>query len=138
MTSSLSPLSYSKNNVLTILVADDDEYVQQATVLMLKTLGHSGVMVDDGAKAIACLAQRQFDVVLLDVMMPVMDGLETLAAIRRQEDTGSQRQRIIMVTGHAAPGDMARLMQAGADGYVAKPIRVEGLQAELLRVAQLK
>ncbi|MDO8176988.1 MAG: response regulator [Undibacterium sp.] len=134
---SLSSVNKSHRS-LSVLVADDDEFIQHATVIMLKNLGHSGAMVDDGAKALACLAQRRFDVVLLDVMMPVMDGLEVLAAIRRQERGTDQHQRIIMATGHAEPNDMARLSQAGADGYVAKPIDIERLQAELCRVAALK
>lgn len=134
---SLSRVNKSRRS-LSVLVADDDEFIQHATVIMLKSLGHSGAMVDDGAKALACLAQRRFDVVLLDVMMPVMDGLEVLAAIRQQERGTGQHQHIIMATGHAEPNDMARLSQAGADGYVAKPIDIERLQEELCRVAALK
>lgn len=130
--------SNQNSRPLSVLVVEDDDLLQQLTVLMLKKFGHSGVVVDDGMKALACLAQRRFDVVLLDVMMPVMDGLATLAAIRRKEINSDARQPIIMATGHAGPNDRARLIEAGADGYVSKPINSERLQAELQRVVALR
>ncbi|WP_422959811.1 response regulator [Undibacterium sp. Xuan67W] len=116
-----------------MLVVDDDYFMQRMAVMVLEALGHTGVVVDDGQKALDCLSKRRFDVVLMDVMMPVMDGLEALAAIREHEH-GAKRQRIIMVTGHAESTDRIRLQQAGADGYVSKPIDVEQLRCELDRV----
>ncbi|MBX9901038.1 MAG: response regulator [Burkholderiaceae bacterium] len=119
---------------LRILLADDDEFMQQATIIMLQSLGHTGVAVDDGAKALACLAQRSFDIVLLDIMMPEMDGLACLAAIRQAEQLSGRHQRIIMLTGHAEPSDAQRLKKRGADGYIAKPLNISKLAAELSRV----
>lgn len=124
---------------LQVLVADDDAMVQGLIVMILRRLGHAGVVVDDGTKALACLAERTFDVVMLDVMMPIMDGMATLAALRRAEAArpGCVRQRVIMVTGHADPGDAAKLISAGADGHIAKPVNIQQFQAELSRVMQL-
>jgi CheY-like chemotaxis protein len=70
----------------------------------------------------------------MDVMMPTMDGLEALAAIRAQEQSNGGHLPIIMATAHTEPGDAAKFKRAGADGYVAKPIEIEQLQAELARV----
>ena len=70
---------------LKILVAEDNTINQRLVIGMLTTLGHTGVVVGDGEKALKCLAKLQFDAVLMDVMMPLMDGLEALAAIRAQE-----------------------------------------------------
>jgi CheY-like chemotaxis protein len=124
---------------LQVLVADDDHMMRRIVVLLLNRLGHAGVVVDDGAKALACLAQRSFDIVMLDVMMPTLDGIATLAAIRRAEAAlpGRARQRVIMVTGHAEPGDRERLLKAGADGHITKPVDPNQFQRELTRVLQL-
>ena len=119
-----------------VLVADDSLLVQRAIATLLGKMGHSGVLVGDGQAALDCLAQRQFDLVLLDVSMPRLDGLQALAAIRAR-DGAQRRQRVIMVTGHAEPGDMARLLQAGADGYVAKPVQAQPFISELTRVLRL-
>lgn len=120
--------------VLNILLAEDDDLLRDIAAYMLKNLGHSGVLVVNGKQALECLAQRRFDVVMLDVMMPVMDGLAALAAIRKQEQQTGGHQIVIMATSHSAPTDMARLLAAGADGYIAKPLLAATLQAELRRV----
>jgi len=121
-------------SLLSILVVDDDYVMQRVAVTMLSALGHSGVVVEDGSEAIACLRQRSLDVVLMDVMMPVMDGLQALALIRAQERSTGGHQPIIMLTGHAEPNDVLRLKQSGADGYVQKPIDIAALRTELKRV----
>lgn len=125
---------YKPGDSLSILVADDDEFMRLLVSTILKKLGHSGVLVDNGKKLLACLAERQFDVLVIDVMMPVMDGMATLAAIRRQELVQGGHQRIIMATAHTEQGDRQRLIEAGADGYISKPILPNPLQMELQRV----
>jgi CheY-like chemotaxis protein len=120
-----------------VLIAEDNTINQRLAIGMLTALGHTGVVVGDGDKALKCLGKLQFDVVLMDVMMPVMDGLEALAAIRAQEAAQGGHQRIIMATAHTEPGDKSRFKQAGADGYIAKPLQIEQLQAELDRVFAL-
>jgi len=126
--------SVYRARALNLLVADDDVFVRGLIIDLLQGLGHSGVAVDNGKKALDCLAKRAFDAVLLDVMMPVMDGLETLAAIRAHEASHGGHLPIIMVTGHAEPGDEAKLKRAGADGYVTKPINGASVKNELTRV----
>lgn len=119
---------------LKVLVAEDNTINQRLAIAMLTALGHTGVVVGDGDKALKCLSKLSFDVVLMDVMMPQMDGLEALAAIRLQEQTTGAHLPVIMATAHTEPGDRARFKKAGADGYVGKPIDQNALQAELLRV----
>ncbi|OGB32003.1 MAG: hypothetical protein A3F78_05850 [Burkholderiales bacterium RIFCSPLOWO2_12_FULL_61_40] len=119
---------------LKVLVAEDNTINQRLVIAMLTTLGHTGVVVGDGEKALKCLSKLTFDVVLMDVMMPNMDGLQALAAIRAQEQVRGGHVPIIMVTAHTEPGDKARFTQAGADGYAAKPLQIGHLCAELDRV----
>jgi len=122
---------------LKVLVAEDNIINQRLAVGMLHALGHTGVVVGDGEKALQCLAKLKFDVVLMDVMMPVMDGLQALAALRGHEVAQGGRMPVIMATAHAEPGDAARFKRAGADGYVPKPLELERLKAELHRVIGL-
>jgi CheY-like chemotaxis protein len=122
------------SRALKVLVADDNIINQRVATAILTRMGHTGVIVNDGEKAVRCLAALKFDVVLMDVMMPVMDGLQAVAAIREKERSTGQHQTIIMLTSHAEPGDDVRFMKAGADGYIAKPVSVEQLNAELARL----
>jgi CheY-like chemotaxis protein len=119
---------------LKVLVAEDNIINQRLIVELLKKLGHTGVVVADGDKALKCLAKLKFDVVLMDVMMPVLDGVAALQAIREQEVRLGGHQLVIMATAHAEPSDKLRFQQAGADGYIAKPIDAGSLRAELERV----
>jgi CheY-like chemotaxis protein len=123
---------------LKVLVAEDNLINQRLAINMLGALGHTGVIVGDGDKALKCLAKLKFDVVLMDVMMPVMDGLEALAAIRAKDQAEGGHTRVIMATAHTEPADKANFKRAGADGYVAKPIEIEQLSAELGRVMALR
>ena len=123
---------------LKVLVAEDNIINQKIVIGFLTQLGHTGVVVADGEKALKCLAKLKFDVVLMDVMMPTMDGLEALAAIRAQDATAGSYLPVIMATSHDEPGDGARFNRAGADGYLAKPMQMESLRAELNRVIGLR
>ena len=124
------------SRALSVLVADDDFLVRRHTVVLLQQRGHSGVAVENGQQAIDCLATRSFDLVLLDIVMPVLDGLATLARLRRLEEqrTHGTHQRIVMVTGHSEPGDRERLLKAGADGCIGKPFDAVTFRTELKRV----
>ena len=119
---------------LKILVAEDNLINQRLVLAMLTSLGHTGVVVGDGEKALKCLSKLKFDVVLMDVMMPVLDGLGALGAIREQEQTTGAHMPVIIATAHTDPGDIQKFKALGADGYVAKPIEIEQLKAELKRV----
>lgn len=119
---------------LKVLVVEDNTINQRLAVGLLSSLGHTGVVVGDGDKALKCLDKLQFDVVLMDVMMPVMDGLQALAAVRAQEAVSGKHLPIIMATAHNEPEERTRFRKAGADGYLAKPIELDALKAELFRV----
>lgn len=133
MTSTTTPTA-TAGGPLRILVAEDNIINQMVALAMLTKLGHTGVVVGDGEKALKCLAKLKFDVVLMDVMMPVLDGLGALGAIRALEQTTGAHLPVIIATAQTDPGDIERFISAGADGYLAKPIGLELLKAELERV----
>ena len=122
---------------LRVLIAEDNPINQRVAIAALTSLGHQGIVVSDGEKALRCLAQLTFDVVLMDVSMPTMDGLAALAEIRKRHAAGQQQPPVIMVTSHDLPGDRANFIAAGAHGYVAKPIHPDALDAEIRRVLRL-
>lgn len=132
MSSPTSPGSSTRP--LKVLVAEDNIINQRIAVGMLTSLGHTGVVVGDGEKALKCLAKLKFDLVLMDVMMPNVDGLQALKSIREQEAAQGGHLPVIMATAHAEPGDAARFRQAGADGYLAKPLDQDAMKAEFSRV----
>jgi CheY-like chemotaxis protein len=135
MNTSLSPATNAASaKALKILVAEDNIINQRLIVNLLTQLGHTGMVVNDGEKALKCLSKMRVDVVLMDVMMPNMDGLQALAALRAKEAAEGGHVPVIMATSHDEPGDAARFKRAGADGYLPKPIEVDQLQAELGRV----
>jgi PAS domain S-box-containing protein len=108
---------------LRILLADDNEVNQRLGVGLLGLQGHEVQVVGTGQDALTALASGPpFDVVLMDVQMPDMDGLQAVAALRRQEAGTGRRVPVIAVTAHAMQGDRERCLSAGMDGYVTKPI----------------
>lgn len=122
---------------LRVLVAEDNLINQRMALAMLTGLGHTGVVVGDGEKALKCLSKLKFDLVLMDVMMPVLDGLGALAAIRAQEQTTGAYMPVIMATAHTDPVEIQSFLALGADGYVAKPMEIGKLQAEFKRVLRI-
>jgi len=128
------PKEMSPRKGLKVLVAEDNIINQRIAVGMLTQLGHTGVVVADGEKALRCLAQLKFDLVLMDVMMPVMDGVEALTALRQLEQDRGGHMPVIMATAHVEPEDAVRFRRAGADGYLAKPIELDKLRVEMARV----
>jgi two-component system, sensor histidine kinase and response regulator len=89
---------------------------------ILVNAGHDVVVVSNGREALTALGHQQFDLVLMDVQMPEMDGLEATAAIRARERFSGTRLPIFAMTAHAMAGDQERCLTAGMDGYVAKPV----------------
>jgi CheY-like chemotaxis protein len=108
---------------LRILLAEDSLVGQKLAVGILEKEGHSVFVTSDGGKAIAALENRTFDVILMDVQMPEMDGFEATATIRAKEKRRGTRTPIIAMTAHAMKGDRERCIAAGMDDYVPKPIR---------------
>jgi CheY-like chemotaxis protein len=122
------------NRALRVLVADDNPVNLRVATRVLRDMGHSGVLVTDGEKALKALDAQAFDVALMDVTMPQLDGLSTVAEIRKREKQGARRTPVIMVTAFDMPSDRARFLAAGADGYLAKPLERAALETELRRV----
>jgi signal transduction histidine kinase/CheY-like chemotaxis protein len=105
-----------------VLVAEDNVVNQRVASGLLRKRGHDVTVVGDGQAAVAAIADGTFDVVLMDVQMPVMDGFEATTEIRAREKTSGGHLRIIAMTAHAMAGDRDRCLRAGMDGYVSKPL----------------
>jgi PAS domain S-box-containing protein len=131
--SALSP-AMAKGLTCSVLLVEDHEINRKLAEIMLQRMGYRYAVVADGQQAVDRLAQERFDVVLMDVMMPVMDGLTALRTLREREAGSLLRTPVLMVTAQAMAGDKERFLAAGADGYVSKPMSQASLQKEILRV----
>jgi len=118
---------------LRILVAEDNPVNQAVARRLLKKRGHIVTTADNGIEALAALEKETFDLILMDVQMPEMDGLETTAAIRRREQGTGIHLPILAMTAHAMKGDQEQCLAAGMDGYITKPVRSEELFATIDR-----
>ena len=113
---------------LRILLAEDNPVNQLLTVRLLEKHDHTVVAVQNGQEAVDAVRHRDFDLALLDVQMPVMDGLEAAGLIRKHEhETGKDHLPLIALTAHAMAGDRERCLAAGMDGYLSKPITAQRL-----------
>jgi signal transduction histidine kinase/AmiR/NasT family two-component response regulator/streptogramin lyase len=113
---------------LRILVAEDNAINQRLAVRLLEKMGHSVTLVENGKQAVAACAENHFDLVLMDVQMPEMDGLAATALIRAREKTNATHTPIVAMTAHAMSGDRDHCVAAGMDGYLAKPISSKELE----------
>ena len=113
---------------LKVLLAEDNAVNQMLATRIFEKLGHHVTVVGNGREAVSAVQASRFDLVVMDVQMPEMDGFEATAAIREWEKTTAQHIPIIATTAHAMKGDRERCLATGMDGYVSKPIRVGDLE----------
>jgi len=115
-----------------ILLAEDNPVNQKLAVRLLEKKGHDVVVANNGLEAVQAVEREYFDLILMDVQMPELNGYEATKAIRDMEDRIGRRIPIVAMTAHAMKGDRERCLQEGMDGYVSKPIATK----ELYRVIQ--
>jgi len=119
---------------LHILLAEDNLVNQKVAVSVLEKQGHRVTVVGDGQAVLTALEQQAFDLVLMDVQMPILDGLQTTRAIRTREQTSGGHIPIVAMTARAMKGDQEECLAAGMDAYVAKPLRRDDLDTVLRQV----
>lgn len=113
--------------VINILLVEDDAVNQIVAAKMLKTKGYQVDIANNGHEALNSLDKKHYDLILMDVQMPGMDGIETTLVIREREKQVGEHIPIIALTAHAVKGDQERFLAAGMDGYISKPIKMEEL-----------
>jgi len=123
---------------LHVLLAEDNRVNQRLATRLLEKRGHSVVVAADGIEAFAAIEKEVFDLVLMDLQMPEMDGFEATAAIREKEKAGGPRLPIVALTAHAMKGDREKCLAAGMDGYLTKPIRTLELDEILKKYLALR
>jgi two-component system sensor histidine kinase/response regulator len=123
-----------QRRTLSFLVAEDNAVNQKLIARLLEKRGHTVILVQNGREAIEALDKQDFDIVLMDVQMPEMDGFEATMRIREKEQASGIHQPIIALTAHAMQGDEERCLVGGMDGYVAKPIKLEELFSVIEKV----
>ena len=124
-------LDRDNTKTLDILVAEDNEVNKIVIAQILEDAGYHFEIVSNGQEAVAACREKNPSIILMDVSMPVMSGLEATGAIRAEEAGGDKRTPIIGVTAHAMVGDMERCFEAGMDDYLSKPISPKALFQKL-------
>jgi CheY-like chemotaxis protein len=125
----MAALAATSRSGLRVLLAEDNKVNQRVAARFLERLGHSVVVANDGREAVERWREQPFDLVLMDVQMPRMDGFEATAAIRAHERAHGGHLRIVAMTAHALKGDAERCLEAGMDDYLSKPLSAPLLYA---------
>ncbi|HSC44958.1 MAG TPA: response regulator [Candidatus Acidoferrum sp.] len=120
-----------------ILLAEDNAVNQKLAMRLLEKMGHSVSVAANGKEALHQFASANFDLILMDIQMPEMGGLEATDAIRGSEQGTGKHLPIVAMTAHAMKGDREKCLAAGMDGYVSKPVRLDLLREEIARVCSL-
>src|SRR5262252_1924109 len=121
---------------LRVLLAEDNPVNQTLAIRILEKIGHKVQVVNNGKEAIGRAQGEEFDLILMDVQMPEMDGLEATTAIRAAEAGTGKHVPIVAMTAHAMKGDREKCLSAGMDGYLSKPIRIDELKQAVFRAGQ--
>ena len=132
---SASPSFANSGTSRRVLLAEDNPVNQTLATRILEKLGHKVKVANNGKEAVQHALTGEFDVVLMDVQMPDMDGLEATAAIRADEAGTTRHLPIVAMTAHAMKGDREKCLSAGMDGYLSKPIRIDDLRQTIRDVA---
>jgi two-component system sensor histidine kinase/response regulator len=119
---------------LRILLAEDNAVNQAVATRLLNKMGHEVVVAENGLQALAALERQTFDLVIMDVQMPEMDGFEATAEIRRREREQGGHLPIVAMTAHAMKGDRERCLAAGMDAYITKPVQRRDLYEAIEKV----
>jgi CheY-like chemotaxis protein len=122
---------------LRILLAEDNPVNQKVAARLLQKRGYNVAIAGTGREAVNTYAQQRFDLILMDVQMPDLDGLEATMAIRNLERAAGGHIPILALTAHAMSSDRDTCLAAGMDGFVTKPIRTEELFREIRRVQEM-
>jgi two-component system sensor histidine kinase/response regulator len=125
------PIIAERARSLRVLVADDDPVNTMIVTMLLRKRGHVTVVVENGREAVLAASSGGFDLVLMDVQMPEMDGNEATAMIRKTEQTTGDHVPILALTAELKSADRDACIAAGADGYLSKPITPASLFAKI-------
>jgi PAS domain S-box-containing protein len=126
---------FGQRRPMRILLAEDNVINQKVATRILSQMGYRPDVVQNGLEVLQALERQKYDVILMDVQMPEMDGLEATRQIRKQW-TGPRRPWIIAMTANAMDSDRKDCLDSGMDGYISKPVRIEALEAELVRSSE--
>jgi PAS domain S-box-containing protein len=126
---------FGQRRPLRLLLAEDNIINQKVATRILSQMGYRPDVVHNGAEVLEALERQKYDVILMDIQMPEMDGLEATRQIRKRY-TGARRPWIIAMTANAMDSDRKNCFDAGMDGYLSKPVRIEALEAELTRSSE--
>jgi signal transduction histidine kinase/HPt (histidine-containing phosphotransfer) domain-containing protein len=121
----------AQRHPLSILLVEDHPVSRRVTAALLAHLGYEVDLASHGLEVLEAVESRSYDVILMDVQMPELDGLEVTRRIRRRLD-GRRQPRIVALTAHAMAGDRERCLEAGMDGYLTKPVQIAALEAALV------
>ncbi|MGB2672333.1 MAG: response regulator [Candidatus Acidiferrum sp.] len=123
-----------RRDPLRILLVEDNLVNQRLTARLLEKMGHAVTIADNGQIALRILSEQEFDLVAMDMQMPIMDGLETTGKIRARERKTGRHLPIVAMTANAFEEDRQRCQTAGMDGYIAKPVTSQVIEREIIRV----
>ena len=122
---------------LSILLTEDNLANQKLATHVLQKIGHRVTLANNGLEAVQMVRKELYDLVLMDVQMPVLSGIDATKFIRKLERTTKRHQLILAMTANAMEGDRERCLAAGMDGYISKPIRKSALLEEIGRVLEM-
>ena len=126
--------NHNQNSHYRILIADDNLVDRKLLVRLMEKNGHEVDAVESGSEVIFATKNKKYDLILMDLQMPEMDGIETTRKIRLEEESKKDRTAIIAITAHAMQEDKERCLASGMDGYISKPIKVNELMETIDKV----